>query len=120
MKDATGWIIGFSSEVDYYLPDTSMYQQYVQILAHSTEHRAYGLDGLKDFNKLYQDPPPTKGYLERWAKHKSFYSYYYSIENILISKIKVRRRTSTLPYNKLELSHDTLNLGVAATTPSLF
>ena len=38
------------------------------------------LDGLKDFNKRNQDPPPTKGYLERWAKHKSFYSDYYPAE----------------------------------------
>ena len=55
MKSATEWITGFYDDdksVDYYLPDTSMYHQYMQRLAHSTEHRDYGLDGLPSTNDM--------------------------------------------------------------------
>ena len=81
MKSATEWITGFYDDkksVDYYLPDTSMYLKHLK--ASQSMDRDYYLDGMDSFYQRNPQATRTKGYLERFAKHKSFYSDLYPTE----------------------------------------
>ena len=74
-------VIGFYDDkksVDYYLPDTSMYLKHLK--ASQSMDRDYYLDGMDSFYQRNPEATRTKGYKERFAKHKSFYSDLYPTE----------------------------------------
>ncbi len=81
MKSATEWIKGFKAEVDYYQYDTSMWLNINKAYSNTTGiDRDIALDNLKTFIQRNPEVTRTKGYLERFAKHKSFYSDLYPTE----------------------------------------
>ena len=77
MKNATEWITGYYDEnksVDYNQYGTSMYLNHLKGYSKSTGlERDYFIDNLKTFYQSNPEATRTKGYLERFAKHKSFY-----------------------------------------------
>ena len=74
MKNATERITGFETKVDYNQYGTSMYLNHLKGYSKSTGiEKDYFIDNLKTFYQSNPEATRTKGYLERFAKHKSFY-----------------------------------------------
>ena len=72
MKTAIEYLTDFydnKKSVDYYLPDTSMCLKHLK--ASQSMDRDYYLDGMVSVYKRNPQATPTKGFIERFAKHKS-------------------------------------------------